>query len=89
MVYYDPLGGLALLVLIIGLFWFLWKLITMQKDRNYLYLEDGLVRKVAEELKVNIEKEKFMQEYDPRASKVRTAIEKKILKDYFKEEKEK
>ena len=87
--YYDPLGGLALLVLIIGLFWFLWKLITMQKDRNYLYLEDGLVRKVAEELKVNIEKEKFMQEYNPNTSRVRAAIEKKILKDYFKEEKEK
>ena len=56
-VYYVSQFGsfLAIIVLVAFLGWMFWTLMNRERDRNYIDLESGLVRKIAEKLDVDLD----------------------------------
>ncbi len=82
----DPISSLFLGVFLLGFLWIFWLMVRPKLiERNYNLLEDGLIRKIADKLDVDLEHEQFLQNYTPTEKTVKKAIENRIIKEYFPE----
>lgn len=91
---YYILVGIVSLLIAIGFLWVLYHIIRFVKakadiEETYAFLECGYIRKVAENNKINLNKEKYELRIFKPIKSFRTQIEQKIIKEMIGEIKEK